>query len=180
MRIEYRRAEPSEVPALAALDDSFTTDTVHEITVTPESFALRPVRVDPPLTKTFPPDPADLAGGDEAPEYIDAAWHDGTPCGVLMASVEEWNSRLVIQRITVAPAFRGRGVGTALMSRACAHGRAAGARTAWLETSNVNAPAVRAYRRMGFALCGLDTTLYRGTPSEGETALFLSRPLDIP
>lgn len=32
-------------------------------------------------------------------------------------------------------------------------------------------------RRLGFELCGLDTTLYRGTPSEGETALFLAQSL---
>ncbi|MER7504895.1 GNAT family N-acetyltransferase [Nonomuraea pusilla] len=35
-------------------------------------------------------------------------------------------------------AHRGLGVGSALMERACAHGRRLGARTAWLETSNVN------------------------------------------
>ncbi|QTR01699.1 GNAT family N-acetyltransferase, partial [Saccharothrix algeriensis] len=57
------------------------------------------------------------------------------------------------------------------------HGRSRGARTAWLETSNVNVPAVRAYLRMGFTLCGLDTTLYRGTPAEGEIALYLARNL---
>jgi ribosomal protein S18 acetylase RimI-like enzyme len=31
----------------------------------------------------------------------------------------------------------------------------------WLETQNVNYPAVQFYRRMGFRLCGLDETLYR-------------------
>jgi ribosomal protein S18 acetylase RimI-like enzyme len=48
---------------------------------------------------------------------------------------------------------------------------------AWLETSNVNLPAVRAYERLGFRLCGLDTSLYEGTPAEGEVALFLCRLL---
>jgi hypothetical protein len=41
----------------------------------------------------------------------------------------------------------------------------------------VNVPAVRAYRRLGFALCGLDTTFYRGTPAAGEVALFFTRDL---
>jgi hypothetical protein len=38
---------------------------------------------------------------------------------------------------------------------------------------------VRAYERHGFHLCGLglDTSLYDSTPSEGEVALFLCRPL---
>jgi hypothetical protein len=31
---------------------------------------------------------------------------------------------------------------------------------------------------LGFRLCGLDVTLYDGTPAEGEFALFFSRPVD--
>ncbi|CAL9338026.1 hypothetical protein SUDANB95_00207 [Actinosynnema sp. ALI-1.44] len=58
-----------------------------------------------------------------------------------------------------------------------AEGRRRAARTAWLETSSVNVPAVRAHQRMGFTPCGLDTTLYAGTPADGETALFLAKPL---
>ena len=46
-----------------------------------------------------------------------------------------------------------------------------------METSNLNLPGVRAYERLGFQVCGLDTSLYDGTPSEGEVALFLSRSL---
>lgn len=50
-----------------------------------------------------------------------------------------------------------------------------GARHVWLEVTHINAPAVRACLRMGFTFCGLDTTLYGGTASTGEQALFLSR-----
>ncbi len=42
---------------------------------------------------------------------------------------------------------------------------------------DVNAPAIAAYRAMGFELCGLDRLLYRSTPAEGETALFMAREL---
>ncbi|GHH43091.1 hypothetical protein GCM10018773_28520 [Streptomyces candidus] len=37
-------------------------------------------------------------------------------------------------------------------------------------------PAVRAYRRMGFVLCGLDTSLYEFTASAGEYALYMRKP----
>jgi hypothetical protein len=57
-------------------------------------------------------------------------------------------------------------------------GREASAVTAWAETSNVNHPGVEAYRRLGFSLCGCDATLYRGTPSEEEFALYLARPIE--
>lgn len=44
------------------------------------------------------------------------------------------------------------------------------------ETDDGDAPAIHAYRRMGFAFCGLDTALYDGTPSSGEQALYMSMP----
>ncbi|GGR83468.1 hypothetical protein GCM10010205_10120 [Streptomyces nojiriensis] len=48
--------------------------------------------------------------------------------------------------------------------------RERGAEHLWLEVSSVNAPAVHAYRRMGFTFCGLDTTLYGGTPAAAPAA----------
>lgn len=138
-----------------------------------DGFTLRETPVDPPLVKVFPDD----GDGGFDGLHVEVAVVGGLVRGFVAAGVEEWNRRLVVDTLAVAPAHRGAGVGRALMERACAHGRSLGARTAWLEVTNVNAPAVRAYRRMGFELCGLDTTLYRGTASEGETALFMSRPL---
>ncbi|MGW3008407.1 GNAT family N-acetyltransferase [Streptomyces sp. NPDC001219] len=176
-RIVYREARPADREQIDALDDSFTTDTVYEVVAGDEGFALRSVFVDPPLVKVFPDDEDDGDGGTDEGVHREVAVDGGTVCGVVAVGVEEWHRRLVIQQIAVASTHRGHGVGAALMERACAYGSRLGARTAWLETTSVNVPAVRAYRRMGFALCGLDTTLYRGTPSEGETALFMSREL---
>jgi ribosomal protein S18 acetylase RimI-like enzyme len=168
--VEPRTAEPADLDRIAALDDSFTTDTVFEVVATPEGFTLRPTPVDPPLHKVFPPD--DDPGGTV---FVVA---DGPRVhGFVVVDLEHWHRRLVIRQVTVAPEQRGRGIGRALVAHACAHGREHGAVTAWLETSTVNVPAVRAYRRMGFSLCGLDTTFYRGTPAEGETALFFARDL---
>ncbi|MEV5121600.1 GNAT family N-acetyltransferase [Streptomyces decoyicus] len=173
--IVYREALPQDREQADAIDDSFTTDALYEVVAGDQGFALRPVAVDPPLVKIFPPDEGD---DDSADLYREVAVDGGTVCGFVVVGVEEWHYRLVIHEIAVAPAHRGLGVGAALMRRACAYGRRHGARTAWLEVSSVNVPAIRAYRRMGFTFCGLDTTLYRGTPSEGETALFMSRALD--
>lgn len=142
----------------------------------PDGFTLRETPVDPPLVKVFPEEEDD-GGVGSGGLHVEVAVDAGLVRGFVAVGVEEWNRRLVVHTIAVAPTHRGAGVGQALMERACAHGRRLGAHTAWLEVTNVNAPAVRAYRRMGFELCGLDTTLYRGTASEGETALFMSRPL---
>ena len=57
------------------------------------------------------------------------------------------------------------------------YGLRRGALHLWVETSNLNVPGIRAYRRMRFELCGADTTLYLGTPAANEQALFFALPL---
>ena len=50
------------------------------------------------------------------------------------------------------------------------------ARVLWVETQDVNFPAITFYRRVGFEVCGFDSTLYDGKEA-GEVAVFLSRGL---
>ncbi|MEU2063722.1 GNAT family N-acetyltransferase [Streptomyces sp. NPDC013455] len=207
----YRPARPGDDAAIAALDGSFTTDSVFEVTATPEGFAIREVPVHPPLHKVFPDeedegdegdgqdhadegdgqDHADAACGADGTCGPDRAGHGAGPgrtrtvvavdgeelCGFVTVSFEPWNGRATVRDIEVAPAWRGAGVGRALMEHAVGFARECGAVHLWLEVSNVNAPAVHAYLRMGFTFCGLDTSLYAGTESSGEQALFMTRPL---
>ncbi|KUJ65121.1 streptothricin acetyltransferase [Streptomyces albus subsp. albus] len=167
----YRPATPADQGQLAALDNSFTTDTRYAVTATPTGFTLRPTALEPPLTKHFPDDE------DDPVDHTVVALDGDRVCGAVAVDYEDWNQRLAIRDIAVAPTHRGRGVGSGLMAQALSYGRSRGARTAWLEVTDINAPAIRAYQRMGFTLCGLDTSLYIGTASEGETALFMSKPL---
>ncbi|QKW25163.1 GNAT family N-acetyltransferase [Streptomyces seoulensis] len=174
-----RPARPEDAEAMKALDGSFTTRTVYRVTVTEEGFALRETPVDPPLRKVFPARDADDGSPDGAdPDgrtYV-AVGPGGRLVGFAAVSYAAWNRRLVVEDIEVAPAHRGRGVGRRLMDRAVGFARERGAAHVWLEVTNVNAPAIRAYRRMGFAFCGLDTALYDGTLSAGEHALYMSMP----
>ncbi len=172
--VVHRTVRDGEAKAVEAIDNSFTTDSVIEVTASDDGFRLRFVPVEPPLRKVYPDDEDDGAEGGETLVALD----DGELCGAVTFAYEAWNRRLFIADVRVAPAHRGRGVGRGLVDRALARGRELGARTAWLEVTSVNAPAVRAYRRMGFAVCGLDMSLYAGTSSRGEVALFMSRALD--
>jgi ribosomal protein S18 acetylase RimI-like enzyme len=179
---EYRTARPEDIDALQALDGSFTTDTVFRVTVTDEGFTLREIPVDPPLRKVFPPRGTEDAegptpGGDDAGRTFVAVGADGRPVGFAAVSYAPWNRRLTVEDIEVAPAHRGRGVGRGLMGHAVEFARACGAGHLWLEVTNVNAPAIHAYRRMGFRFCGLDTALYDGTPASGEQALYMAMTL---
>ncbi|MBT2363990.1 GNAT family N-acetyltransferase [Streptomyces sp. ISL-10] len=174
-----RAARPEDTEAIAGVDGSFTTSTVFQVAVSDEGFAFREVPVDPPLTKVFPEDESD--DGDEDGEESGsrtfvAVGADNEVAGFAAVSYSPWNRRLTIEDIEVAPDHRGRGVGRALMGHAVEFARECGAGHIWLEVTNVNAAAIHAYRRMGFAFCGLDTALYHGTESEGEQAIYMSMP----
>ncbi|MEU3350929.1 GNAT family N-acetyltransferase [Streptomyces sp. NPDC037389] len=171
--LNYRSAQADELARVDALDNSFTTDSIIVVTASDDGFRLRTVRVSPPLRKVYPDDEDE----DDRPRETVVAQDGAELCGAITFAYEAWNRRLFIADVRVAPSRRGQGIGRGLMDRALARGREQGARTAWLEVTSVNAPAIQAYRRMGFAVCGLDTTLYRGTAAEGETALFMSRAL---
>ena len=47
-----------------------------------------------------------------------------------------------------------------------------GARGIFLETQDINVPAMRLYEKNGFFLSGIDTMLYYNSPHRGETAVF--------
>ncbi|MCT6775147.1 GNAT family N-acetyltransferase [Streptomyces sp. CS7] len=179
---EIRTATPEDTGLVEALDGSFTTATVFHVETAENGFTLREIPVDPPLTKVFPDDEDEDVSADEgdqgpqgAPTFLALA-PDGSLAGFVSVAYARWNRRLTVEDIEVAPGHRGRGVGRALMSRAEEFARERGAGHIWLEVTNINAPAIHAYRRMGFALCGLDTSLYEFTASAGEYALYLSKP----
>ncbi|MET9452819.1 GNAT family N-acetyltransferase [Streptomyces cinerochromogenes] len=182
MDYEIRTARPEDIQAIDALDGSFTTRTIFQVAVTEDGFALEEIPVDPPIRKVFPAEDAD--GGPAAEEDPNsrtfvAVGPDGRMAGFAAVSYVPWNRRLAIEDIEVAPAHRGQGVGHALVGHAAEFARERGAGHIWLEVTNINAPAIHAYQRMGFTFCGLDTTLYDGTPSSGERALYMSMRLPL-
>ncbi|MBD0742258.1 GNAT family N-acetyltransferase [Streptomyces sp. CBMA152] len=177
MPFEYRLARPEDAKAIEALDGSFTTRSVFRVTVTEGGFGLREEAVNPPIHKVFPEEEtADAEADDDPDTRTFVALDSGELVGFAAVSYNAWNRRLTIEDIEVAPAHRGRGVGRTLMERAVDFARERGAGHVWLEVTNINAPAIHAYRRMGFTFCGLDTALYEGTPSAGEQALYMSMP----
>ena len=102
---------------------------------------------------------------------VDLSRHgDGRP-------MPAWHRRLVLWHLYVARARRRTGIGRALLHEVEAHGRERGARTVWLETTSMNVPGIRAYERLGYRLCGCDTTLYDTLVYADEAALYFSKPL---
>lgn len=136
-------------------------------------FALTEVASDPPVVKAH--DFLAEFQSDERPwEDAWVATVDGQPVAVATTFLQAWNRRMVLWGLYVDKSHRGHGIGRALVDVALEHARAQGARQLWLETQNTNMPAVRAYRRLGFSMVGLDQTLYDGQVAH-ETALYFAR-----
>ena len=96
------------------------------------------------------PDPAAFA----PPGVFLRAEEDGRPagCGGLRAlPPDDAGARLEVKHLYADPAFRGRGVGRALLAALVAHGRAAGAATLVLDTNRSLEAAGGRYRAAGFA-----------------------------
>jgi ribosomal protein S18 acetylase RimI-like enzyme len=165
---------PDDGEAIAAIDTSFTTGTIYVVKLEGDSFVITPTAVDPPVTKTFP---IEGITGWRAWERAWVACDDRRVVGFCAVHGPTWNRRLVVYHLYVDREHRGRGFGRSLLDQAVADGRAVGARTVWLETNNLDHPAVQWYRRQGFELCGLDTTLYEPEYAPGEIALFMTRAL---
>ncbi|MGW2555075.1 GNAT family N-acetyltransferase [Streptomyces sp. NPDC001635] len=157
MDYEFRTARPDDTAAIKALDGSFTTSTIFHVVVTENTFTVREIPVDPPLHKVFPADTGDadasFSGEDLNSRTFVAVCIGGPLAGFATVSYAPWNRRLVIEDIEVAPSHRGRGVDRTLMGHAIEFARERGAMHVWLEVTNINAPAIHAYRRMGFAFC---------------------------
>ena len=163
----------TDAAAVARLDSSFTTRRVFQVERADDIISLCSVPIEMQIEKRF--------SLDLAPDPWQFGWviADGDELvGFIATALQEWNKRLVIWHFYVDRPCRQRGYGRRLVEHAVAHGAAAGMMTAWVETSNLNYPGIRAYGQLGFSICGFDLTLYRGTPVHREFALFLARPMD--
>ena len=170
--------------ALATLDTSFVTERVYRPVRGELSFQLVEEVLPTPLNKRYafwPADPAERQMWDCAV----LALEDGQLAGFVAAQHVVWNRRVVIWHLYVMPTFRRRGVGARLLAAIDDFARSVGARCLWLETQNVNYPAIQFYHRCGFTWCGFDAALYdpdtlaqqQAEQESAEVALYFTRPV---
>lgn len=164
----------TELAAMARLDTSFATTCVYRVVVSEEGFALRESPV-PPLRKRYDLTEGVSEGG-RPWDLFALVFAAAEPIGFMATTYQRWNGRQVLNELHIAPAHRRRGLARELLTIVAVTARDNGAREIWLETQNVNVAAVRAYRRLGFTLTGIDTTRYL-PPYDDEIALFLSAPV---
>lgn len=102
------------------------------------------------------------------------AQEDDAPAGFSLTRAVMDEAELLL--LAVAPAFRRRGVGAALLRAALADCEAAGVATIHLEVRAGNA-AVRLYQAAGFAKVGERRGYYRGTDGRAHDAHTYARSL---
>ena len=167
---------PDDREALCALDTSFTTGRVYHVIATHDAFALQEATVSPPLHKVYRiADEIELF-----PTYDRVVIAEGGTrvVGVAALCLDAVDRRAIVQHLYVAPEYRGRGIGRALMEAMLARAQQLRARCLWLETQDVNYRAINFYRHAGFQWCGLDLSLDERTgAASDETAVFFMRTL---
>jgi ribosomal protein S18 acetylase RimI-like enzyme len=174
MAITIRELErATDRRGVEAIDTSFQTASVFDLAGTARRVELVERALAQPLTKRYSIDEVFASWA-----RWDAGWvaQDDGIRGFAAAGYEPWHERLVLWFLYIAPAWRRRGVGRALLERVEAHGRGVGATHVWLETSSVNVPGVAAYERLGYSLCGVDRLFY-GSYMPGEAAIYLAKSL---
>jgi ribosomal protein S18 acetylase RimI-like enzyme len=165
---------PEDQVHLARIDISFTTDRIYELHSSPPGFTLVERAVAPALIKRYDVSWEELATADVAL----VAEREGIIIGVAALGYRLWNRRAEVSHLYVDRFERGAGVGTSLLVALQARARERDARCLWVETQNVNVPAIGFYRRNGFVLSGLDTSLYDPRRVGYEIALFFALPFD--
>lgn len=166
---------PADREPVRDIDATFSTNEVYDVHVDAAGFHLSRRRLPEPFTKEQRLlDERSTLGSSW--EHAFVAEVDGRVRGLATTHLQRWNARQVLDGLYVDVSARRAGLARRLVDEVL--GVAAGnhARQLWLETQNVNVPALAAYHRLGFVLVGCDTTLY-GPPYEKETALYLARPV---
>ena len=165
---------PQDAAAIAAIDTSFASDQYFRVEHAGQSFKLE-LASRPRFTKTFGIYDLNREARDWQDGYV--AEQGGRICAFAGGGFQFWNRRYVLWHLYVAPECRRSGMGTTLLLQILEQAQAKAAVSVWLETSNLNAPAIAWYRAHGFDFAGLDLALYDGSGKGDEVGVYLMRPL---
>jgi len=175
--IEIRPAGPLDIPALVAMDHSYSSDYVWQMEIQAEEKGVevrftekrlpRSVRVE------YPRPVSHLADTWRQRDGLLVAVLEGETVGYIsldlgIAPVTAWVTDLAVLR-----RFRRQGIGSALVLAAQEWGEAHNCRRLVLEMQPKNYPAIQMALKLSFDLCGYNDRYY----ANHDIALFFARPL---
>lgn len=156
---------------LGGFDASYFTDHIYRISIRGLEVSIEEVKLPTRLYKTYELKDIEESVSDSDTTIL--AEIEGEAAGFACLKYHDWNKRAEIKGIYVRPAFKGRGIGAALVTKCVEYAKTKGARGLWLETQNINYPAIGFYMKSGFQFCGFDTSLYEpSSVMPGEIALY--------
>lgn len=140
--LEMRSAQRNDLPFIVGL--------IHNDAVAGQSFETPDSALDAPYLSAFAAIAADPN------QMLIVAWHDQTPVGTFQLSfspgiVRQGAWRCTIEGVHVAPQFRNRGVGGAMMNWAVETARSRQCWVVQLTSNAARTDARRFYERLGFA-----------------------------
>jgi ribosomal protein S18 acetylase RimI-like enzyme len=149
---------------LSNFDASFSTESIYRVLLNGISAEILEEKLDTPIRKIYP---LDIESDISEANFSAIAEINGVIVGFATAKYENWNKRVILTGVYVLPGSKNKGIGKALVDAVLDYTKTTPARCLWLETQNINFPAIQFYTRLGFRFCGFDTTLY----DEAETSL---------
>lgn len=161
--MQIRLANASDLDAVLAVDDSFETEYVWQMDEQNRTglvnVSFRLTRLPRPMRVMNLIKPDDVIRDFNSGNSIFVADDDGVR-GFLDIGALEWNQSAYLSNFALAPAYRRKGIGTALLRVGLAWAREQKLRMVMLDTSTKDHPAICFYQKHGFKLCGYNDQLY--------------------
>jgi GNAT superfamily N-acetyltransferase len=177
--IEIRPAIASDIPLLAALDHSYTSDYVWQMDIQQEegqvglSVSFRQMRLPRSARVDYPRDPQTLLEDWSRRPGLLAAILEGEPVGYVslathVAPLTSWATDLIVVR-----RLRHHGIGSALLLAAQEWARLHDSLRLVIEMQPKNYPAICLAQKLGFDFCGYNDRYY----ANHDIALFFAKPV---
>ena len=168
-----RDGSPDDLPALAALDSSFDNEWVLIVErardAIEQTVELRWRKVkDDGTTRSFGTDATRPADDAQRADRFVVAEVDGRVAGFVTLR-EQWNRTAEIDAVIVDAAYRGRGIGRALVGEAESFAHERGLRAVQWEAQTDNRHAIEFAVAHGFRIAGFHDAFYRNDDLERQT-----------
>ncbi len=172
--IQIRPVVATDLPALMGIDHTSKSEYVWQLELRRDAGQItatfRDVRLPRPITLSYPRNPYALADDWTSMAALFAAFSGKDPVGYA-ALLERPSSAVWVTDLVVVPAWRRKGVGSALLDSARDWAEHREYRRLFLEMQSKNQAGIRFAQKHGFEFCGYNDHYY----TTQDVALFFAR-----
>jgi ribosomal protein S18 acetylase RimI-like enzyme len=159
------RADLHDLAACLALDGSYETDFVWQVTQQSEynqvATRFRTIRLPRTMRVPYPSWGEALLAHQERGDLILVAVESAEVCGYIDQESQPDQGVAWLHHLIVSPTHRRHGIGTVLLARAMQHARQLGLSHTMTVVQSKNFPAIKFLERNGFVFCGYNERFYR-------------------